>query len=115
MNSFCRTFLVITLISGLSAGAFADGLVSVPVNDDDDCYKLDQLNTTAQIIDSRLQQISTLLSQSAQNGVCWQNGKSYSQGAKIVTEEGGTTATATCSVQEKTGWPAWKKDDVRVK
>lgn len=115
MNSFCRTFLAITLFSGLSAGALADGLLSVPVDDDDVCYKLGQLNTIAQVIDSRLQQISTLLSQSAQTGVCWQNGKSYSQGAKIVTDVAGTTSTATCSVQEKTGWPAWKKDYVSVK
>lgn len=111
MNSFCSTFLAITISAGFSAGAFA----SQPVNDAEVSHKLDQLNITAQDIDSRLQQISTLLSQSAQNGVCWQNGKSFSQGAKIVTEEGGTTATATCSIQEKTGWPVWKKDDVSVK
>lgn len=111
MNSFCRTFLAITLFAGLSAGAFA----SQPVNDAEVSHKLDQLNTTAQIIESRLQQISTLLSQSAQNGVCWQNGKSYSQGAIIFTEVPPNAATATCSIQEKTGWPVWKKDDVSVK
>ncbi len=112
MNSFFRTFLAITLFAGFSAGAFAGGFASGPVNENDVGYQLDQLNTTAQVIDSRLQQISTLLSQSAQNGVCWQNGKSYSQGAKIVTEFAPNTSTATCSVQEKTGWPAWKIDDV---
>lgn len=115
MNSFFRTFLAITIFAGLSAGAFASGFASGPVNENDVGYQLDQLNTTVQVIDSRLQQISTLLSQSAQNGVCWQNGKSYSQGAIIVTEGAGNTSTATCSVQEKTGWPVWKKDDVRGK
>lgn len=111
MKKFSRTFLAMTLSAGLCASAFA----GQPVNDAEVSHKLDQLNTTAQVIDSRLQQIIVLLNKNAQTGVCWQNGKSYSQGATIVTEFAPNTSTATCSVQEKTGWPAWKKDDVSVK
>lgn len=111
MKRFSRTFLAITLSAGLSASAFA----AQPVSDAEVSHKLDQLNTTAQVIDSRLQQIIVLLNQNAQNGVCWQNGKSYSQGAKIFTEVPPNAATVTCSIQEKTGWPVWKKDDISVK
>lgn len=111
MKTLFRTATAVTLLAGLSAGAFA----GQPQGDADISQKLDQLNATAQVIDTRLQQILVQLNQSAQTGVCWLGGKSFSQGAKIVTEMAGTTATATCSVQEKTGWPAWKKDDVSVK
>lgn len=111
MRKFSRTLIAITLSAGLSANAFA----GQPVNDAEVSHKLDQLNTTAQVIDSHLQQIIVLLNHNAQTGVCWQNGKSYSQGAKIFTEVPPNAATATCSIQEKTGWPVWKKDDVSVK
>ncbi|WP_336732247.1 hypothetical protein [Pantoea ananatis] len=110
MKTLFRTTLAFTLSAGLCAGAFA----SEPVNDADVSHKLDQLNATAQVIDGRLQQISTLLNQSAQTGVCWLNGKAYSQGAKILTEVAGNTGTATCSVQPKTGWPQWAGAGLKV-
>lgn len=88
------------LSAGLCAGAFA----SQPVRDADVSQKLDRLNATAQVIDTRLQQILMQLNQSAGTGTCWLDGKAYSQGAEAMV--GGSDHY--CSVQSKTGWPQWE-------
>lgn len=100
MKTLTRTVVALLLSAGLSAGASA----GQPVSDTDVSQKLDQLNATAQVIDSRLQQIFTQLTLSTQTGTCWRDGKAYSQGAEVRTGE----RAATCSVQPKTGWPQWQ-------
>lgn len=106
MKTLLRTLAAFTLTGGLCASAMA----SQPVSDAEVSQKLDQLNATAQVIDGRLQQLFTALNQSAQTGVCWLDGKAYSQGAEATT--GGHAVT--CGVQAKTGWPQWSKSGVNV-
>ncbi|SFF38143.1 hypothetical protein SAMN03159428_04922 [Kosakonia radicincitans] len=103
MKSLFRTAVALTLSAGLCSGALA----GQPASDAGVSQKLDQLNATAQVIDGRLQQILIRLNQSTQTGTCWQDGKAFSQGAKI--KLGGVNAT--CGVQPKTGWPQWDYTD----
>lgn len=98
MKTLIRTTAALLLSAGLCAGAFA----GQPVSDTDVSQKLAQLNATAQVIDSRLQQILEQLSQNI--GTCWLEGKAYSQGAVAIV--GGSESY--CSVQPKTGWPQWE-------
>lgn len=100
MKSLFRTATAFTLSAGLCAGAFA----GQPVSDTDVSEKLEALNATAQVIDGRLQQMLVQLNQGARTGVCWFDGKAYSQGAKKLVGD----TVATCSVQPKTGWPQWE-------
>ncbi|MGV6482008.1 hypothetical protein ACT2VT_001929 [Pantoea agglomerans] len=88
----------------LSAGLCASAFAIQPVSDTGVSQKLDQLNATVQVIDSRLQQIFTQLTMSTQTGACWLDGKAYSQGTEVKIEDRATT----CSVQPKTGWPQWQ-------
>lgn len=96
MNSLFRIAIGMALSAGLCAGALA----AQPVSDADVSKKLDQLNATVQVIDVRLQQIIGHLNQSAQ---CWMDGKAFSLGTKLKLG----SVNATCSVQQKTGWPEW--------
>lgn len=98
MKNLFRAAAAFTLSAGLCAGAFA----GQPVSDNDVSQKLVQLNATAQVIDSRLQQILEQLGQNI--GTCWLEGKAYSQGAVAIV--GGSESY--CSVQPKTGWPQWE-------
>lgn len=100
MKNLIRTASAFTVSACLCAGAFA----SQPVSDADVSRKLDQLNVTAQVIDSHLQQVLGQLNQSAGTGTCWLEGKAYSQGAEAMV--GGSESY--CSVQPKTGWPQWE-------
>ena len=99
MKTLFRTLVAFTLFAGQCAGAFA----GQPVNDADVSHKLDQLNATTLVIDSRLQQIFTALNLSAQNGTCLLDGKAFSQGA--VARIAGHASS--CGVQPETGWPQW--------
>ncbi|AVV39996.1 hypothetical protein [Pantoea vagans] len=100
MKRLFRRGVVFALTAGLCASAFA----SQPVSDANVSRKLDQLNITAQVIDSHLQQVLEKLNQSAGTGTCWLEGKAYSQGAEAMV--GGSESY--CSVQPKTGWPQWE-------
>ena len=100
MKKLIRTAAALLLSAGLCAGASA----GQPVSDTGVSQKLDQLNATAQVIDSRLQQIFTQLTLSTQTGACWLDGKANSQGAEVRVGK----RAATCSVQPKTGWPQWQ-------
>lgn len=100
MKTSIRMIAAFTLSAGLCAGASA----GQPVNDADVSHKLDQLNATTLVIDSRLQQIFTALNLSAQNGTCWLDGKAFSQGG-VAKVAGHASA---CGVQPKTGWPQWR-------
>ncbi|MDT8850216.1 hypothetical protein RN053_06940 [Pantoea dispersa] len=102
MKTLFRRAFVLILTAGFCAGAFA----GQPVSDADVSKKLDQLNIAAQAIDIHLQQILTVLNTGAQSGVCWLDGRAFSQGATAKVSSG-TEKDLICSVNDK-GWPQWK-------
>ncbi|MCE2003860.1 hypothetical protein [Enterobacter asburiae] len=102
MKSVFRTIVAFTLSTGFCAGAFAGQSVS----DADVSKKLDQLNIAAQAIDIHLQQILTVLNTGAKSGVCWLDGRAFSQGATAKVSSG-KEKDLICSVNDK-GWPQWK-------
>lgn len=106
MKTLFHLFIALSLSAGLCAGASA----SQPVGNADVSEKLEKLDATVQIIDSRLQQILIQLNRSAQTGVCWLDGKAWSQGAGATVKG----QVATCGVQPNTGWPQWTKADVKA-
>ncbi len=94
---------VILLVSSLSTYLTAPAFGASLVNDATVSHQLDALNATAQETNALLLQIYVRLSQSAQDSVCWLDGKSFSQGA--VTKVSGEDEI--CGKNPRS-WPEWQ-------